>query len=90
MNRGDLAVEANDMDKALAEYGAAEKLFPENLEMSFWKAVSLANSGKVEEAKPIFKRIFEKDENWRTMIGRLVKPGLLTVNPEQVQEIIKL
>ncbi|HEA30303.1 MAG TPA: DUF1028 domain-containing protein [Leeuwenhoekiella sp.] len=90
MNRGDLAVEANDMQKALEEYGAAEALFPDNLEMSFWKAIALANSGELEEAKPIFKRIFEQDENWRTMIKRLVKPGLLTVTPAQVQEITQL
>jgi uncharacterized Ntn-hydrolase superfamily protein len=90
MNRGDLAVEANDMQKALAEYGAAESLFPDNLEMSFWKAVSLANSGEMQEAKPIFKRIFAEDENWRLMIKRLVKPGLLTATPAQVEEITKL
>lgn len=90
MNRGDLAVEAEDMQKALEEYGAAEALFPDNLEMSFWKAVALANSGKMQEAKPIFKRIFAKNENWRTMIKRLVKPGLLTITPDQVQEIMEL
>ena len=45
MNRGDLAVEAGDMEKAGAEYGAAEAMFPENLEMKFWHAVALANSG---------------------------------------------
>lgn len=90
MNRGDLAVEANDMQKALKEYGAAEALFPDNLEMSFWKAVALANSDKMKEAKPIFKRIFDKNENWRLMVKRLVKPGLLTATPAQVEEIIKL
>ena len=90
MNRGDLAVEAGDMNKALEEYGTAETMFPENLEMKFWKAVALANGGRVEEAKPIFKSIFAKEENWRTMISRLVKPGLLTVSPEELEEIKEL
>lgn len=90
MNRGDLAVEAEDMQKALEEYGAAEALFPDNLEMSFWKAVALANSGNVQDAKSIFKRIFAKNENWCLMIKRLVKPGLLTVTPDQLKEITEL
>ncbi|MBE9517028.1 MAG: DUF1028 domain-containing protein, partial [Bacteroidetes bacterium] len=36
MNRGDLAVEHQDMEGALREYGAAEKMFPRNLEMKYW------------------------------------------------------
>ncbi len=90
MNRGDLAVEANDMDKALEQYGTAEKMFPDNLEMKFWKAIALANSDRLDEAKPIFKSIFAKDENWRKMISRLTAPGLLTVTPDEVQEILNL
>lgn len=90
MNRGDLAVEAGDMPEALKQYGTAEMMFPDNLEMKFWKAVAMANDGQLEEAKPIFKAIFEQDENWREMIGRLVKPGLLTVSASEVAEIQKL
>ncbi|MDP5043731.1 MAG: tetratricopeptide repeat protein, partial [Leeuwenhoekiella sp.] len=85
-NNGDLAVEAGDMPEALKQYGTAETMFPENLEMKFWKAVAMANDGQLEESKPIFKGIFEQNENWREMIGRLVKPGLLTVSEEQVKE----
>ncbi len=54
MNEGDLAIEENDMDRALIEYGKAQSLFPENNEMSFWKAIALLNNGKKEEAKKIF------------------------------------
>jgi len=90
MNRGDLAVEAGDMPEALEQYGTAETMFPDNLEMKFWKAVAMANDGQLEEAKPIFKAIFEQDENWREMIGRLVKPGLLTVSASEVEQIQNL
>lgn len=89
MNRGDLAVEAGDMDKALKEYGAAEKMFPDNLEMKFWKAVALANSGQIEEAKPIFSEVFEADENWKEMITRLPASGILTISEEELQKIIE-
>lgn len=87
MNKGDLAVEAGDMEKALKEYGTAEKMFPENLEMKFWKAVALANSGRIDEAKPIFKTVFEADANWKEMITRLPASGILTISEAELQEI---
>ena len=40
MNKGDLAVEKNDMKLAMDEYNAAMKMFPENLEMKYWTAVT--------------------------------------------------
>ena len=90
MNAGDLAVEKDDMAEALKQYGAAMKLFPENLEMKYWTAVALANSGRLEEALPMFKAIFARDDNWREMTSRLVSPGLLTVSEEDLNKIINL
>ncbi|MBT8296105.1 MAG: DUF1028 domain-containing protein, partial [Gramella sp.] len=87
MNQGDLAVEAGDMEKALKEYGTAEKMFPENLEMKFWKAVALANSGRIQEAKLIFKEVFNADKNWKEMITRLPASGILTISKEELSEI---
>ena len=88
MNRGDLAVEHQDMELALQEYGAAEKMFPKNLEMKYWKAVALANNGRMEEALPIFQYVFDRDANWRELTGRLPASGLLTVSEEQLQDIL--
>jgi uncharacterized Ntn-hydrolase superfamily protein len=90
MNAGDLAVEKNDIDKARQEYGAAEKLFPDNLEMKYWHAISLANAGKMDEALPMFRFIFKKDPNWRTLTPRLTKNGLLTVPASDLQRILSL
>jgi uncharacterized Ntn-hydrolase superfamily protein len=87
MNQGDLAVEHNDMELALKEYGAAEALFPENLEMKFWKAVSLANSNQLPEALPIFKYVFERDANWRELLRRLPESGLITVSDSELEKI---
>ncbi|CAL68391.1 DUF1028 domain-containing protein [Christiangramia forsetii] len=87
MNKGDLAVEAGNMEKALEEYGTAEKMFPENLEMKFWKAVALANSGRINEAKPIFQEVFKADKNWKEMITRLPASGILTISEAELKEI---
>ncbi|MEA3463417.1 MAG: DUF1028 domain-containing protein [Bacteroidota bacterium] len=89
MNRGDLAVEHQDMEAALREYGAAEKMFPRNLEMKYWKAVALANNHRMEEALPIFEYVFDRDSNWRELTRRLPASGLLTVSESELQTILK-
>ncbi|MCF4100774.1 DUF1028 domain-containing protein [Gillisia sp. M10.2A] len=89
MNRGDLAMEEENVEKALEEYGNAEKMFPKNLEMRYWKAVALANSGRIKEAIPVFKSIFEEDENWRTMTLRLPASGLLNVSKTDLKLIVE-
>ncbi len=90
MNNGDLAIEKGDMDLAMQEYSAAEEMFPENLEMKYWHAVTLASKGKVDESLPLFKEVFMKDENWRILTPRLVPIGLLTVSEEGLNKIISL
>ncbi len=88
MNRGDVAMEENNVDEALIQYGKAEELFPDNLEMRYWKAIALANSGRMQEALPIFKAIFEQDDNWRVMTTRLPASGLLNVTEAELNQII--
>ncbi len=89
MNRGDLAVENGDVDGALREYGAAEEMFPENLEMKFWHAVSLVTAGRLDESLPIFKVIFAKDMNWATLVPRLPQSGILPNDKGVIEKILK-
>lgn len=89
MNRGDLAIEEGDMERALNEYESAEKMFPDNLEMRYWKAVGLANNGKIEESLPIFKDIFRKDKNWRELTRRLPSSRLLNVSDHDLVRILR-
>jgi uncharacterized Ntn-hydrolase superfamily protein len=90
MNAGDLAIEKNDVQGALKSYGTAGEMFPDNLEMKYWHAVSLANVGMVNESLPIFKTIFEKDQNWKTLTQRLPGVGLLTVSDKDLKRILTL
>jgi len=90
MNRGDLAIEHNDMKTAMMEYDAAAAMFPDNLEMKYWKAVAMANNGQVNEALPIFRAVFKADDNWKELTRRLPKAGLLTVSPADLQKILNL
>jgi uncharacterized Ntn-hydrolase superfamily protein len=90
MNAGDLAVEHGDMELAMKEYAAAEKMFPDNEEMKFWHATTLVNNSDLEGSLPLFKAVFEKNENWKILTPRLVPIGLLNVNKEQLQKILSV
>src|SRR5574341_167011 len=88
MNAGDLAVEHNDIDGAMREYGAAEAMFPDNLEMAYWHAIALANAGRVDESLPLFKKIFAGDPNWAELTPRLPKVDLLKVDEAGLRKIM--
>ena len=90
MNAGDLAVEKKDNEGALREYGAAEKLVPDNAEMIYWHAVALVNMGRVEESLPLFRRVFQMDRNWATLTPRLPKSGLLPDDPKLIERILSV
>lgn len=90
MNNGDLAVEKNDMATAMKEYMLAEKMFPQNLEMQYWHAITLANNKDVNGAAKMLKTIYKKDKNWLELTKRLPKAGLLNVNAEELKKLTTL
>ena len=87
MNSGDHALESGDVDGALAEYGYAQALFPDNLEMKFWHAVSLVNAGRIDESLPVFRAIFSQDAYWRELVLRLNNAGLLEADRQVLDRI---
>ena len=86
--KGDEYMEKDEMEKALVEYSAAAKLYPENPELPFWTAVTLAETGDLKKALPIFKDVFEKNENLRELIPRIVESGFLKDDKKIVQQIL--
>lgn len=89
MNNGDVAVEHGDMQLAMKEYKAAEEMFPDNEEMNYWHAVTLTNNNMLDDALPIFKKVFAKSNNWRILTPRLIPIGLLNVSESELQLILK-
>jgi uncharacterized Ntn-hydrolase superfamily protein len=89
MDKGDLATEKNNMPLAMEEYRAAMKLFPSNLEMQYWTAITLANNKNVKDAAVMLQKIYKQDANWRELTKRLPRVNLLTVKEEELKELIK-
>jgi len=88
MNEGDLAIEEGNVDKALQEYGQAREMFPQNVEMTYWTAVSMANAGRLQQALPLFKEVFNKNKNWITLTRRITSNGILSVSDSTLQQIL--
>ncbi len=90
MNTGDDFFAKNDIAGAIREYGAAEAIAPDNIEMVFWHAITLANAKKVDEALPLFKRVFAADRNWAVLVERLPKSNMLPNDPKLIEQILSV
>jgi tetratricopeptide (TPR) repeat protein len=89
-NQGDKYLEEDKISKALDEYKKAEEYYPENPELPYWTAITLAGEGKVETALPIFKEVFAKNPKLKKMTPRLVKSGLLPDDEELLDKIMSV
>jgi uncharacterized Ntn-hydrolase superfamily protein len=89
MNQGDLYVEKGAMQEAMNEYNAAMQMFPENLEMQYWTAITLANDGKIDKAVEMLQKIYMSDANWRELTKRLPKVGLLEVDQNELKRLLR-
>jgi len=90
MNQGDEHMGRGDVNAAGVEYASAETLAPDNVEMVFWHAVTLANAERVEEALPLFRKVFGADRNWITLFTRLPRSGLFRDEPALINKIISV
>ncbi len=91
MNRGDLYSEHAMWDSAAWAYGSAEKIAPEVMELPFWHAVTLTSQGRVDEALPIFQRVFAAEPGrWDVLVPRLVNSGLLPDDAAVIRQILSV
>ncbi len=86
MNAGDVAVEEKNLAAARDHYAAAAEAAPGNTEVRYWQAVTLATTGDVDAALPIFREVFAEDRRWVEVTRRLEKPGLIP-SRELVEQI---
>jgi len=90
MDQGDNLFAAGDTAGAVREYGAAEALVPDNIEMVFWHAVTLVSAGKVEESLPLFRKVFAdpvQGAKWAALVPRLPHSKMLPDDPKLIERI---
>jgi len=80
----------NKVEEAMKAYTKAMEMYPDNAEMIFWPAVTLAATGKVEESLPLFKKVFAIDPNWAVLIPRLPEVGQLPDDKALIEKILSI
>jgi uncharacterized Ntn-hydrolase superfamily protein len=85
---GDQLAAAGDVEGSLAEYEAAHRSQPDNLELAFWHGVALAASGREDDAAPILRRAFQAHAGWIELMKRLPAAGLFPDDSELIARLI--
>jgi len=85
--QGDALMTAKKLDEALLAYKEAMELAPEELELRFWYAATLASVGKEMDAVPIFTELFKQQPFWADILGRLPAAGLFPDDPALLKRI---
>jgi uncharacterized Ntn-hydrolase superfamily protein len=79
---------AGDLPGALAEYEQASEDVPDNTEFLFWRGVTLAGVGRVDEARDFLARAYAANDGWAELLRRLVDVGLIPDDPELVGQLL--
>jgi uncharacterized Ntn-hydrolase superfamily protein len=90
MNLGDEFLTENKVEEAMQAYTKAMEMYPDNAEMIFWPAVTLAATGNLAKSLPLFKKVFAMDYNWVILLPRLPEVGQLPKDEELIQKILSV
>jgi uncharacterized Ntn-hydrolase superfamily protein len=88
MNLGDEAFAEGKIEEAVKLYTRGAELAPDVVELPFWKAVTLFMAGHEDEALPIFRDVFAREDRWQRLVPRLPASGLLPDDPEKIERIL--
>lgn len=87
MDAGDICAAQKNWECAAREYGAAEQLLPEQMEVVFWHAATLVTAGRVDEALPLFRKVFAREPKWAELVDRLPAAELLPADAKLIERI---
>ena len=90
MNEGDALLSKHQIEEAQKKYMRAAQLASHIDEIPFWQAVTMVESGYLDEALPLFKEIFVNNRNWAELVKRLPASGLLTVDEKTLAKILSV
>ena len=79
---------AGDIDGSLAERQAAMAAVPDNPEIAFWTAISLAVHGRTDEARSALAVAVPADPGWSELLRRLADQHLVELTPDQVAALL--
>jgi len=88
MATADAYIAAGNIEAANKTYSDAMAMAPGNSDMVFWRAVSLAAAGEVDQSLPFFKQAFADSPTWKLLIPRLPAAVVLPDDPALIARIL--
>jgi uncharacterized Ntn-hydrolase superfamily protein len=79
---------AGDLEGALREQQAALAAVPDNPEIAFWTAISLASRGRIEDARGTMAVAFHAHPGWLELLRRLVADGFVEMPREALAALL--
>jgi uncharacterized Ntn-hydrolase superfamily protein len=89
VDRGDELAARGDSQAALAEYEAAHRAQPDNVELAFWHGAYLAVVGREDEARQILRGVFDGRPGWAELLRRLPAAGLFPDDRELIARLTR-
>jgi len=86
-DQGEELMGSGEVDEAFKYYEMASSVCPDNHEVMFWRAVTLAQAGEERESIELFKSIFLSEPQWRELLLRLTRCGMF--EGEMANSILK-
>ena len=77
-----------DLDGSFAERTVAMASVPDNPEIAFWTAISLALHGRLEEGRAALAVALPADPGWAELLRRLGDQGLVEVTPKLAADLL--
>jgi uncharacterized Ntn-hydrolase superfamily protein len=89
VDTGDELAARGDSQAALAEYAAAHREQPDNIELAFWHGAYLAAVGREEDARQILRQVFDGHQGWAELLRRLPAAGLFPDDRELIARLTR-
>ncbi len=88
----DSSADEGKFELAAQEFSKATEFIlnvADNPEDMFWYAITLASVGRVEDAQSILKELFTVNPNWKELIPRLIKVGLVSDKEGAIDQLLE-
>ncbi len=92
LNRGDLEMASGEFGEALAAYGRAAEMVPDQAtggEAAFWTGVAFASTGRVDEAVSFLRRAAAEGDRWSRLLPRLVRSKMFPDDPALLERLLR-
>jgi uncharacterized Ntn-hydrolase superfamily protein len=88
LNEAEQLILSGNVQGALEQYELANAAVPDNLEFVFWRGVTLAAAGRVDEARQMLDRAYAAHDGWAELLRRLQAAGLMPDDPELMRSLL--